>query len=109
MSKSTEKYCQLICYTNIFNNISDAHCIINTKGEIVLTISKDSSTYPYLIKGCIASLEHDLYNLDTQTKLFNYQDYKQTTNYIFAMPGFKEEVKGMRVINVHTGEVKIID
>lgn len=108
MSKSTEKYCQLICYTNKEDNNFSNHCIVNTKGIIVLS-QNNMLDSPYLINGCIASLEHDLYNLDTQTKIVNYKQYEQTTNYIFAMPSYKEEVKGMRVINVHTGEVKIID
>jgi len=108
-----QQYCSIIAYPELktsgysFGN----HCIINTKGEIVLDRGA-SLDYPYHLKGVIGAVKGTYYNLETGKPIVSGSQTLKSDTYFFVQNSysFGDEAKyekGVYKIEYATGNYEI--
>ena len=101
-------YCNLIQYDSIKETIGNS-CIIDNTGKIVLK-SKNILSYPYFLKGCIAIMDKEYYNLLTQTLIVKGSHSINSEKYLFVENHYNKDYKfGVYKIDYETGEFEIFD
>lgn len=83
-----------------------AHCIINTKGEIVLS-AESTCEYPRHIGGHLGGIEKTIYDLRNGNPIFVYDDYIKGKTSIIAEFRYDWDYKKIEGVNLGTGIYKI--
>lgn len=104
-------YCQLIAYPDFPEKTLGNHCIINKEGEVVL-MESNHFDHLYLLRGCIAKMKEDYYNLKTGELIARGSSSVESDEYLFVQHRLdynKENPMqtGVYKINYASGEVEL--